>query len=127
MQRTGLPEPVSEQAIAIVREQGYLDDARYARLLAADRREIDGWGVSRIRERLERAGVERELIDATLAEFDPATERVAAVELLRRRLPLAPANDRERQRAFGILIRHGFESEIAYDAIRELERSATAA
>lgn len=120
--RAGIAEQTIEQAIAIVGEQGYLSDARYAQLLAQDRRALDGWGVARIRERLERAGIERELIDATLAGFDGASERTAAVEVLRRRLVTPPASDRERQRAFGILIRQGFESEVAYDAIRELGR-----
>ena len=123
--RAGVAEQTIEQAIAIVSEQGYLSDARYAQLLAQDRRRLDGWGVARIRERLERAGVERELIETTLAGFDSTSERTAAVELLRRRLVAPPANDRERQRAFGILIRQGFESEVAYDAIRELGRHDT--
>jgi len=120
--RAGIEAQTIERAIAVVSEQGYLSDARYAQLLAQDRRELDGWGVARIRERLERAGVEDELIEATLTGFDSASERAAAVEVLRRRLVAPPANDRERQRAFGILIRQGFESEVAYDAIRELGR-----
>jgi len=120
--RAGIVEQTIEQAIAIVSEQGYVSDARYAQLLAQDRRALDGWGVARIRQRLERAGVERELIEATLAGFDGASERTAAVEVLRRRLVAPPVNDCERQRAFGILIRQGFESEVAYDAIRELGR-----
>ena len=42
----------------------------------------------------------------------------AATALLDRRLTAPPGDDRERARAFGILIRAGYESEVAYDAIR---------
>jgi regulatory protein len=116
--RARVGEEAAEQAIAVVLEQGYLSDERYARLLAEDRRNIDGWGVARIRDRMERAGLDRDLIDSTLAPFDAASECRAAVELLRRRFPAPPENVRERQRAFALLVRHGYEYEVAYDAIR---------
>ena len=32
--------------------------------------------------------------------------------------PTPPGNARERQRAFALLIRQGFETDIAYDAVR---------
>ena len=120
--RAGIDGETIEQAIAIVGEQGYLDDARYARLLTEDRRTLDGWGAERIRARLERAGVDAHLIEATLAPFDAASELEAACALLRRRFPATPQNDRERQHAFSLLIRQGFESDVAYDALREHRR-----
>jgi len=122
LERARVDEEAISRALEIVAEQGYLDDVRYARLLAADRRAIDGWGAERIRERLQHAGVERDVIDATLEAFDHSSERDAALELLRRRWPRPPESDPERQRAFGLLVRQGFESEVAYDAIREHER-----
>jgi regulatory protein len=111
-------EETAEQALAAAIEQGYLSDERYAQLLAEDRRTLDGWGVERIRERMERAGIDRSLIEITLAPFDEASECKAATELLRRRFPTPPSDARERQRAFALLIRQGFESDVAYDAIR---------
>jgi regulatory protein len=116
--RARVEAAAAERAIAIVIEQGYLNDQRYARLLAEDRRNIDGWGVARIRDRMERAGLDRGLIDSTLAPFDEASECRAALELLRRRFSTPPGSARERQRAFALLVRQGFEYEIAYDAIR---------
>ena len=116
--RAKLAPAIIDEALAIVAEQGYLNDERYARLLAEDRRNIDGWGAERIRARLEAAGIDRELIDDTLAGCDHASELAAAAEQLRRRCAQPLTNDRERQRAFGILVRLGFDSEVAYDAIR---------
>jgi regulatory protein len=124
LSRARVDEQTAEQAIAVVVEQGYLSDERYARLLAEDRRNIDGWGVARIRDRMQRAGLESSLIDTTLATFDEASECRAAVELLRRRFPAPPENARERQRAFALLVRQGYEYEVAYDAIRRHEADA---
>jgi regulatory protein len=121
LQRAGLGPGVIEEALAIVIEQGYLNDERYARLLVEDRRNIDGWGAQRIRARLEAAGIDAELIDETLAGADHASELAAAAALLERRCPGALTNDRERQRAFAVLMRLGFDSEVAYDAIRAVD------
>jgi regulatory protein len=118
LERAGLAAAVVEQALTIVTEQGYVNDERYARLLVEDRRTIDGWGAERIRARLEAAGIDRELIDGALAGCDHASELSAATAQIRRRCAQPLTNDRERQRAFGILIRLGFDSEVAYDAVR---------
>ncbi len=115
------------EALAIVTDQGYLDDERYARMLAEDRRSIDGWGVDRIRERLVRAGVDREIVDATLAAFDHRSECDAAVALLSRRVRASPQTDAERQRAFAILIRQGYDSDVAYDAVRRFQATQPSA
>ncbi len=126
LEREGTEADVIDDALASVAEQGYLDDARYARLLVEDRRNLDGWGAERIRERLRRAGIDSELIEQALAGCGHASELAAATALLQRRWPRPPADDRERQRAFGQLIRMGYEPEVAYDAIRAHERDACA-
>jgi regulatory protein len=107
-----------ETTVATLAEQHYLDDARYARRFAEDRRALDHWGAERIERRLVAAGVEREVIAAALARQDGADELEAAVALLRRRFPTPPANDRACNRALGVLLRKGYGLELAHDAIR---------
>ena len=111
-----------EAALRELKDQGYLDDARYAQRFAEDRRTLDGWGSERIARRLAEAGVSPELVDATLADRAPEDELTAAVEILRRRLPGPPGDDRARERALGMLVRRGYELELAYDAVRAFER-----
>jgi regulatory protein len=103
--------------------QGYLDDARYARRFAEERRELDHWGAERIERRLLAAEVDPELVAAALAQQASGDELAAAVALLRRRFPTPPANDRERNRALGVLVRKGYESDLAHEAVRALERA----
>jgi regulatory protein len=119
--------PEADAAIAEVARMGYLDDARYARTFAEDRRNLDGWGSERIERRLLALGVEREHIAAALGERNGAGELEAALELLGRRYrEAAPASERERERALGMLVRKGFELDLAYDAVRAFERRAAA-
>jgi regulatory protein len=119
----GVPEVVAGSAIEELAEQGYVDDARFARQFAEDRRHLDAWGSERIERRLRELGVGREHVAAAL-EVTAGTEMDAAVELLRRRFPAAPETDRDRDRALGLLVRRGYDLELAYDAIRAHGRRA---
>jgi regulatory protein len=112
-----------EQAIAVLREQDYLDDARFARRFAEDRRALDSWGAERIERRLRELGVDRDLVATALAA-GAEDELDTAVALLRRRFPAPPETPRDRDRALGMLVRKGYDLELAYDAIRALERDA---
>jgi regulatory protein len=111
-----------DDALRELQDAGYLDDARYAQRFTEDRRELDDWGADRIARRLQAAGVGEEDVAAALGGRDSYAERDAAVALLRRKLRAAPESDRERERALGILVRKGYELDLAYEAVRAFER-----
>lgn len=111
-------EPATiDQVVAELAEFGHLDDARYAQRFAEDRRRLDAWGNERIARRLRMLGIADEHIERASAE-PGGDEMERAAALLRRRFPQPPADDRERSRALGLLVRRGYESEAAYEAIR---------
>jgi regulatory protein len=110
-------EHEADAAIAEIVRMGYLDDARYARTFAEDRRNLDGWGADRIERRLNELGVDRQLIQAAVGEGEH-DELAAACELLARRFPAPPETPRDRDRALGFLVRKGYDLELAYDALR---------
>ena len=99
-------------------QQGYLDDASYAQRFADDRRRLDAWGAERIERKLLSLGIAREIVAAAVGEQDHQGEMEAALELLARRFPDPPSTPRERDRALGVLVRKGYELELAHDAIR---------
>jgi regulatory protein len=109
---------VIDSVVGELCEQGYLDDAGYAHRFAEDRRRLDGWGAERIEQRLRALGVDAELIDAAVSTRDHEGEMDAALTLLRRRFPDPPATPRDCERALGVLVRKGYELELAHDAIR---------
>jgi regulatory protein len=110
-----------EEAAVVVAELvegGFLDDGAFAQRFAEDRRRLDAWGAERIERRLRALGVAPEHIAAALGEQDHESELEAALVLLRRRFPAVPATPRERDRALGMLVRKGYELELAHDALR---------
>lgn len=105
---------------------GYLDDARYARIFAQDKRTLEQWGTERIIRTLRERGIDRDLITAALAAIQDAAEESElerAQTLLRQRFPAGPAQQRDRDRAFGVLVRKGYDSEVASDAVRAWARA----
>jgi regulatory protein len=97
---------------------GFVDDAGFAQRFADDRRRLDAWGSERIERRLRELGVAPQHIAAAVGEQDHGDELEAALALLRRRVPTVPSTPRERDRALGMLVRKGYDLELAYDALR---------
>jgi regulatory protein len=107
-------------------EEGLLDDERFARRYAEDKRELAGWGPERIREALLERGIEGALIEATLAVEGEAEQLRRAVAMLHER-GLRCDSDSERDRALRLLVRRGYPLELGYEAVRAAERSSAEA
>ncbi len=112
-----------EGAVDRLTEVGELDDERFARRYAEDKRELRGWGAERIREALAARGIPPELVEAVLEADSHGAQVGRASDLLTRQgRPLAA--DADRARALGYLTRRGYEYEVAYEAIRLAARRA---
>jgi regulatory protein len=125
--REQIPAAKIEAALEALIEQGYLDDARYARVFTEDRRELDGWGSDRIQRTLLQRGIDHEVIEDALRATEtqsPESELDRALALLRRRFPDPPGNRRERDRALGVVLRKGYDSELALEALTAYTRDA---
>jgi regulatory protein len=117
-------EPAAiEQVVGELVAQRYLDDSSFASRFAEDRRRLDDWGPDRIERRLRGLGVAPEHIEAALGERDAGQELDAAVALLERRFSQPPRDRRERDRMLGVLVRKGYDPELALDAIRRHARA----
>ena len=120
----GIDDATAERALEELRRQGFIDDERFARLFAEDRRRLDGWGSERIEASLRESGVDDQVIAGTLAGRGREDELADAIALLDRKSAGPPADDREREKALGLLVRRGYELELAYDAVRAFEAAA---
>jgi regulatory protein len=123
LERRRVEDDVIADVLGSLRDEALIDDAGYARRFAEDRRLLDRWGNERIARDLERRGVERELVEQALAGHGRDDELAVAIELLDRRFPLAFEGDRERDKAWRMLVRRGYEPELAYSAVRQHEQS----
>jgi regulatory protein len=123
--RKGVSEATAEGVLGELLDQRLVDDERFAEMFVADKRTLEQWGSARIRRGLSERGVARELADRALAAAgtaadggeEPESELDRALELLRRRFPDPPRERRDRDRALGMLLRKGYESELALDAL----------
>jgi regulatory protein len=124
LERKGVSEADADAAVELLIEQHLLDDERFAQLFISDKRELEQWGAERIRRGLSARGIDRELAEQALTA-DPDVidhdshggELARALELLRRRFPDPPRERRDRDRALGMLLRKGYEHELAIDAL----------
>jgi regulatory protein len=114
------PEAI-DHAVRDLIEAGFLDDARYAERFAEDKHQLERWGAERIARELHRRGIPPHLIERALADRSREAELQTALLVLHQRVP-PPCDDRERDRAWRLLVRRGYEAEVAYEAVRRHER-----
>jgi regulatory protein len=126
LERKRIEPSAIEAAVEELSQSGFLDDERYAHQFAEDKRTLDLWGAGRIARDLERRGVEPQLVEAACATQSRNDELDSALVLLNERLPQLPADDRARDKAWRLLVRRGYEPEIAYEAVRLHERRMAA-
>jgi regulatory protein len=112
-----------DEVVAELERTQVLDDARYAERFTEDRRSLSGWGPERIEQELGRRGISAELTEQALARRTRGDELAAAQGLLADRFA-ALEDDRARNRAWQLLVRRGFDAELAYDAVRAHDRAA---
>lgn len=108
-----------DRVVNFLIENEALDDRKFAFAYVSDKRELQGWGRTRIRETLLKRGLRRDLIQEALDQDtrDDESEVDRATRVLEER-GADLSDDRGRNRALGLLARRGYSSEEAYAAIR---------
>ena len=112
-----------DSAIARLRAEGAIDDARTARAIARSTASLKGQGKRRARRRVDAAGIDRATasaaVDRVFADVDTDGLLEAA---LRRRLRGRTefADQKEKARLFRYLVGQGFEADRVMDALRRL-------
>jgi len=112
-----------DEAVGRLTSMGGLDDERYARCFAEDKRELSGWGPERIRQTLISRGIERQLAEAASEGESAADQAARAAQLLVERAAELD-DDSGRGRALSFLARRGYDYEVAYQAVRIAQRGA---
>jgi regulatory protein len=119
-----------------LKDQGYLNDAKYAAAYSTFRRDNEKFGPRRVVRDLKAKGVHREIIDKTIdSTFHEVDEEKQARAYLRRKRTHKPRDRKQAERVFRQLIRAGFgaktifgilgqwDIDIEEEMLEELERN----
>lgn len=128
----GYREDFVAGAIQRLVELGVVDDEAFARAWVESRDRARPRGERALRSELARKGIDRQLTDDVLDDREtehPDADSAAARRILERHanaLARVPDPRARRQRAYALLARNGFDSEIAVEVIAAtLEKPAT--
>jgi len=117
---TEIGRTLVELVVRRLKDQGYLNDAKYAAAYSAFRRDNEKFGRRRVITDLKVKGVVDEVVDravdATFAEVD---EEKQARQYLRRKRLVKPADKKQAARIFRQLLRAGFSSRTIFKILRK--------
>ena len=123
--RAGYPEIMVEPAVNECRRRGYINDE----LLASDCAEyltMRGTGRRMVKMKLIRRGIDRDLVDAAVADTDPEVELEAARVALAGKLRLLSREKdwrKKKEKAFRFLISRGYTSDVISKLFAETQWS----
>jgi regulatory protein len=130
LERSGFTEGLAAQTVSRLEQDGYLDDARFARAFALERLKR-GWGSRRIAAELVKKGVKRELVTGEgwqelVRGEDAVDETEAVLAVARRRFGTQLLSDPEgaKRRVSGFLARRGHDWEVIARVTRVLQAEA---
>ena len=100
-------EESAEAAVTRMEELGLINDADYARRYAADCLNLKRYSLRRTAQALHQKGIDRHIIEDTLAEMEFAPEQSVA-RLLERKYPKWQEDEKNKTRAVNALVRLGY-------------------
>ena len=119
---TEIGQTLVELVIRKLKDQGYLNDAKYAATYSAFRRDNEKFGRRRVTTDLKIKGVHGEVlekaVDSVFAEVD---EEKQAREYLRRKRLKKPTDKKQAARVFRQLMRAGFGAKAIFKILRNWE------
>jgi regulatory protein len=109
-----------ELIIRKLKDQGYLNDAKYAAAYSSFRRDNEKFGRLRVVTDLKVKGVHGDVIDqAVLAAFDEVNEEKQARAYLQRKRLAKPTDQKQSARIFRQLVRAGFRSKTIFTILKK--------
>jgi regulatory protein len=117
---TELGKTLVELIVVRLKDQGYLNDAKYAAAFSSYRRDNEKFGRLRVITDLKAKGVHGEIIEKAVSSAyeDVKEEKLARAYLLRKRLR-KPKDQKETARMFRNLARAGFGSKTIFAILKK--------
>jgi regulatory protein len=117
---TEIGQMLVELVIRRLKDQGYLNDTRYAAAYSSFRRDNEKFGRRRVITDLKVKGVHGEVIEKAVASvYDDVNEEKQARAYLRRKRLNKPSNQKDAARIFRNLVRAGFGSRTIFAILKK--------
>jgi regulatory protein len=117
---TEFGQTLVELIIWRLKDQGYLNDAKYAAAYSSFRRDNERFGRLRVITDLKTRGVHGALIDeAVSSAFDDVNEEKQARSYLARKRLVKPKDQKQAARIFRQLVRAGFRSKTIFTILKK--------
>lgn len=118
--RSEIGQTLVELVIRRLKDQGYLNDAKFAAAYAGFRRDNEKFGRRRIATELKTKGVHGEVLDkAVEGAFAEVQEEKQARDYLRRKRLAKPKDQKQAARIFRQLMRAGFGSKTIFGILKK--------
>ena len=116
---TELGNTLVELVVRRLKDQGYLNDARYATAYSSYRRDNEKYGRQRVITDLKAKGVHSEVIDSALSStYNEVDEEKQARAYLHRKRLQKPQDQKQTARIFRHLMRAGFGSKTIFKILK---------
>jgi regulatory protein len=117
--KTEIGQTLVELVIRRLKDQGYLNDARYAASYSALRRDNEKFGRRRVITELKIKGLHADVLDGAVeSAYAEVNEEKQARDYLRRKRVQKPKDKKQAARIFRQLIRAGFGSKTIFSILR---------
>lgn len=117
---TEIGKTLVELVAVRLKDQGYLNDSKYAAAYSSLRRDNEKFGRQRVITDLKTKGVHGEVIEkAVAAAYDEVNEEKLARDFLRRKRFTKPADQKQAARVFRQLMRAGFRSKTIFTILKK--------
>jgi regulatory protein len=116
LRQRGFDAETADRAIALLRERGYLREGNDA-LREAERCLNKGWGRKRIALYLRQRGYSSEAAAMAIDELGDIDDEARCSVVARRKSPVPPTDQKEKQKLVAYLLRQGYEMSIIRHAL----------
>lgn len=105
----------AEELLSSLKENGYVDDSRYAAAFAREKSSLSGWGPVKIRYALNAKRIDRKVIDAALGEVDEVRAEDRLEKLLQGKWKMLQGDPQSKLKLIRFALGRGYE----YDDVRQ--------
>lgn len=106
----------ARELLEALKEEGYVDDLRYAGAFAREKAGISGWGPVKIRFALSAKKIDRATVDAALGEIDESGADARLSRLLENKFKSLESDPQAKLKLLKFALGRGYE----YDRVRSL-------